>query len=232
MAKKLRPKAYFEKIMRIYKESELAFKIQHLAQNELPILISANSMNGNVLSIKLSEVCRSKKVLEFGSGGSTLLLAEFAEQLISVESDKKFASQVNKRLENLNYNSKASVIYANIGPTKSFGQPISCLAPIFKNKYKNYAGIFDNLDSQFNPDVVFVDGRFRVWCSIQACQKLEQNFILIVDDYFDRTEYHEIENFLGQAKIFSENTAYFEVQPKSINNRIFDTLDYYSLDYR
>jgi hypothetical protein len=170
-------------------------------------------------------------VLEFGSGGSTLLLAEFAEQLISIESDKKFAAQLNKRLEDLNY-SKASVIYANIGPTKSFGQPISCLAPIFKKKYMNYARIFDNLDSQFNPDVVFVDGRFRVWCSIQACQKLDQNFILIVDDYFDRTEYHEIEKFLGPAKMFSENTAYFEVQPKSINKSIFDALEYYSLDYR
>jgi len=225
-------KVYIERAIRFYKESELAFKIQSLFQNELPNVISANSMNGNALSIKLSEVCKFKTVLEFGSGGSTLLFAECAKKLISVESDKKFASLVNKRLKNLNYSSRASVIYANIGPTKSFGQPISCLAPLFKNKYMNYARIFDNLDSQFNPDIVFVDGRFRVWCSIQACQKLEKDFILIVDDYFNRTEYYEIENFLGPAKVFSENTAYFEVQPKSINNSVFDNLDYYSRDFR
>ena len=58
------------------------------------------------------------------------------------------------------------------------------------------------------------------------------DFILIVDDYFDRKEYHEIENFLGPAKVFSENTAYFEVQIGSIDKNIFNNLDYYMYDYR
>ena len=225
-------KTYYERFIRIYTESELAFKISSLTQNELSNPISSHSMNGDSLSAKLSEICKSKKVLEFGSGGSTILLAANAEKLISIESDKKFAAQVNRKLESLNYKSKASVIYVNIGPTKSFGQPFSFLSPIFKYRYKNYVRVFDNLGMQFKPDIVFVDGRFRVWCSIQACKTLEHNFILIVDDYFDRKEYHEIENFLGPAKVFSENTAYFEVQIGSIDKNIFNNLDYYMHDYR
>ena len=225
-------KTYFKRIVRIYMESELAFKISSLTQNELSNSISSHSMNGDSLSTRLSEICKYKKVLEFGSGGSTILLAEIAEKLVSVESDKKFAAQVNRKIESLNYTSKARVIYANIGPTKSFGQPFSFLSPIFKYRYKNYVSVFDNLDMQFKPDIVFVDGRFRVWCSIQACKTLKHNFILIVDDYFDRKEYHEIENFLGSAKVFSENTAYFEVQTESIDKNVFNNLDYYMHDYR
>jgi hypothetical protein len=225
-------KAYIERVMRFYKESELAFKIQSLVQNELPYIISSNSMNGNALSLKLSEVCKFKKVLEFGSGGSTLLLAEIAEKLISVESDKKYASQVNKRLKNLNYHSKASVIYANIGPTKSFGQPFLFLRPIFKRRYKNYVKIFSNLESYFRPDIVFVDGRFRVWCSIRACQSAKNDFLLIIDDYFDRPEYHVVEKILGSAKVFSENTAFFEVRPNSLNWDHSNNFLEYASDYR
>ena len=225
-------KTYYERFIRIYMESELAFKISSLTENELSNPISSHSMNGDSLSERLSEICKSKKVLEFGSGGSTILLAAIVEKLISIESDKKFAAQVNRKLESLNYKSKASVIYANIGPTKSFGQPFSFLSPIFKHRYKNYARVFDNLDKQFEPDIVFVDGRFRVWCSIQACKKLESNFTLIIDDYFDRKEYHEIENFLGPAKVFCDNTAYFDVQTEEIDKSVFNNLEYYSCDYR
>ena len=35
--------------------------------------IEAGSMNGSALNVKLLEECKSKIVLEFGSGGSTLL---------------------------------------------------------------------------------------------------------------------------------------------------------------
>ena len=228
-----RPKnRYKGKLLRAWKRSEWSFKIQSFFARSLPISQLDSSMNGDLLSSRLTEVCKSKKVVEFGSGGSTILLAEVSSELISIESDKRFATLVNERLAILRYQSHAFVKYANIGPTKSFGQPFMFLKPIFKYRYKNYVKIFDSLESYFQPDIVFVDGRFRVYCSIRACQEIKNDFLLIIDDYFDRPEYHEIEKILGSANIFSENTAYFQVRPESLTWGDSSNFLAYRHDYR
>ena len=174
--------------------------------------VESGSMNGSALSIKLLEECKSKIVLEFGSGGSTLLLAPSAKKIVSIESDKKFSKIMNNEIYKRNLQAKATVLYANIGPTKSYGQPIVFLKPLYKFKYKNYIETYFRLDREvLEPQVVFIDGRFRIWCAVECCKRIKHNFTLIVDDYFNRPDYQIIEKLIGPALPFSGDTAMFRI---------------------
>lgn len=201
--------------------------------HQTAVNITSSSMNGSKLSMKLFEECKNKIVLEFGSGGSTLLLASTARKIVSIESDKKFSNFMNNEIKRRNLQGKAMVLYANIGPTKSYGQPIEFLKSLYRFKYKNYIeSFFVHTAGEFEPQVVFIDGRFRVWCAIECCKRIRQNFTLIVDDYFDRTEYHIIEKLIGPASPFVGNTAIFQINKNQFALAALNIDEKYKSDFR
>jgi len=189
-------------------------------------------MSGSELSRKLELECKSRDVLEFGSGGSTLLFAKFARKVVSVESDRQFLNHVQTSLERLGLNRNVRLIYADIGLTKSFGQPIKIFRFLYKSRYKSYTKVyFDQIESDFNPEIVFIDGRFRAWCAIQASLRIQNKFIIIFDDYFNRDEYHLIESVIGSPKRYCGNTAIFNIEQNTIQNNV-DDLGKLEFDYR
>lgn len=195
--------------------------------------VESSSMNGSALSIKLLEECKSKTVLEFGSGGSTLLLAPFARRIVSIESDKQFSKIMNSEIEKRNLQAKATVLYANIGPTKSYGQPIVFLKPLYKFRYRTYIETYFRLDrAVLEPQVVFIDGRFRVWCAIECCKRIKHNFTLIVDDYFNRPEYQIIEKLIGSALPFSGDAAMFRIDIDQLGLAALNLDEKYESDFR
>ena len=219
---------------RVNKSGDLKFILSKiLAPRWVMGGVVPGSMNGSALGIKLVEECKSKIVLEFGSGGSTLLLASCARKVVSIESDKKFFKIMNNEIKKRNLQAKATVLYSNIGPTKSYGQPIVFLKPLYKHKYKsyieNYYGLYGEV---LEPQVVFIDGRFRVWCAVECCKRIKHNFTLIVDDYFSRPEYHIIEKLIGYALPFSGDTAIFRVKIDQLNLTALCIDKKYEKDFR
>jgi hypothetical protein len=191
------------------------------------------SMNGRDLNLKLLEECEKKTVLEFGSGGSTLFFASCAEKVVSIESDKKYSEIVNNEIIKRNLQAKAMVLYSNIGPTKSFGQPIEFLKPLYKFKYKNYIESYFRSDREvLEPQVVFIDGRFRVWCAIECCKRIKHNFTIILDDYFSRPEYHILEKLIGPALPFSGDTAMFRINTDQLDLEALCLDEKYEKDFR
>lgn len=183
--------------------------------------------------MKLLEECKKKIVLEFGSGGSTLLFASCAKKVVSIESDKKCSEIVNNEIIKLNLQAKAMVLYSNIGPTKSFGQPIEFLKPLYKFKYKNYIETYFRRDREvLEPQVVFIDGRFRVWCAIECCKRIKHNFTIILDDYFSRPEYHILEKLIGPALPFSGDTAKFRINMDQLDLAALCLDEKYEKDFR
>jgi hypothetical protein len=218
----------------IVRSGDLRFILTKLLMPHLIVRgLDSSSLNGSALDLRLLMECKSKIVLEFGSGGSTLLLAASARRIVSIESDKKFAKIMNGEIEKRNLQTKATVLYANIGPTKSYGQPIIFLQSIYKYKYKNYIETYFRLNKgELQPQVVFIDGRFRVWCAVECCKRLKHNFTLIIDDYFNRPEYHIIENLIGSALPFSGNTALFRVKIDQLDLAGLNMDTKYKLDFR
>jgi hypothetical protein len=137
--------------------------------------------------------------LEYGSGGSTIVAAKHVDTLISIDSDKYFLRSVKKRLEIRN-DQIIELIHANIGLTKIWGEPILEQSTSRRTiRWANYAQapwhwlLRKNLD----PDLILVDGRFRVACVLECVSRLRkpESCKILVDDYEFRNYYHTVERF-------------------------------------
>ena len=198
------------------------------------IEIPSSSMSGTDLSNQLISLSKEKIVLEFGSGGSTFLFSQSAKFITSVESDQYFSRVIEGSIRKDGKMEKTHIYWASIGPTKSYGQPLVLLERVFRHRYVNYFNkIFQESEYARNAELVFIDGRFRVACAMSSLLNIKQDFMIVVDDYFDRPEYSEIANVLGLPKTLVGNTALFEVKVGSINLELVEKfLEEYQFDPR
>lgn len=156
----------------------------------------------------LTSKITGKKFLEFGSGGSTKYFSNYAFSVTSIETDKFFAKNVTRECAG---KSNVEIIYSNIGPTKSYGQPITFLRPFMKKRYLQYPLLPWSL--RFTKyDVILVDGRFRVSCAMQSVIHNPKPFLLIIDDYADRPEYRAIQQALNSHPLIVGKTAFFQIE--------------------
>jgi hypothetical protein len=190
-------------------------------------------MSGKELSTALVKLCANKIVLEFGSGGSTLLIGKVAKHLISIESDRKFARNFFNLIKTTGLNN-TQIIYANIGPTKSFGQPIEFISFFFRRRYQRYTDVLYNnfIEGEQLPSVVFIDGRFRVWCAIECIRNLTNDFTIVFDDYLSRPEYHALGSVLGNPYQIIGDTAFFFIEAGCIKKEELLIFEGYKYDFR
>ena len=143
------------------------------------------------------QIKKSEVFLEYGSGGSTLFANKLGKEIYSVESDYYFYKKINNLLKRKNNNTQ--ILFSNIGITGSYG------IPIFKHPYKfrlqrwkNYVQKpWLNLKNNKLPDLVFIDGRFRVACFLYSIIKLKSHpkSKIIIDDFVSRPEYHVVKQY-------------------------------------
>jgi len=140
--------------------------------------------------------------LEYGSGGSTVTAQKFARILVSVDSDKDVLRAVRSKLLQRPALSavKPRLTPADIGLTKEWGYPVFSRKTRERiNKWKNYAQApWVYLNSHLiQPNMIVVDGRFRVACTLESLLNLadDSKCKILVDDYFDRQHYRVIEKF-------------------------------------
>lgn len=180
----------------------------------------------------LSFLREAKLYLEFGSGGSTVTAAKYNIRTITVESDKYFANAVRRKIGHKNGNLIMSI---DIGMTREWGFPIISRPSI--NRAKRWAKYIEMPINFIRetyphfPDLVLVDGRFRVACAL-ACAaeaiRMGSSTVICFDDYLDRDWYHVVEAHLGRPQMFGRMAVFTidlgSVMPpkKAIDNAIFD----------
>jgi hypothetical protein len=152
-------------------------------------------------------------ILEYGSGGSTLVAAEMGKTVFAVESDPNWAQMMRDWFAANPPSGRVQIVHADIGPTKEWGHPVDHAA------WRSFAGyplaIWDRKGFQ-QPDVVLVDGRFRVGCALATAFRTQKPVTLLFDDYVKRENYHVIEKFLGQPTVLIGRMAVFETTPTPI----------------
>lgn len=149
-----------------------------------------SSSEVNFLTEKLS---KSRSFLEFGSGFSTVLASNLSPKIIqSVETDKNY---LNYLIPFLNYDQKnITLIHANIGETTEWGNPRDT------DGLRNWHKYSTSFDEDSIPDLVLIDGRFRVTTFATICLAFPGVNILF-DDYADRPHYQEVEKILSPRQI-------------------------------
>lgn len=153
----------------------------------------------------------STRVLEWGSGGSTIFFSQFSKYWTSIEHDVVWAEQVRKHIDNM----PLSQISMHVVPVdfdwKVHGNKEcvdlkhqACESPL---KCKNCTLFSDyvQLPLQWEQvfDIVLIDGRARVPCAHTALQLLSQDGLALVHDW-ERPWYKTI---LQEWEIVAEDTT-------------------------
>jgi hypothetical protein len=136
----------------------------------------------------LEQVLRPEmRVFEWGVGGSTLFFSSRVGQVVSVEHDLGWAEKVRALMSSSN--SSWQLFVAPPLPRENEG-PVSaedpkCYASTVDGysalSFRHYATIIDDFPDGFF-DVILVDGRSRVACTLHAISKIGPSGYLLVDD--------------------------------------------------
>ena len=134
----------------------------------------------------------AQNYFEFGSGGSTYqaALQDNISKIYSVESDSYWHNQIKTTLNN---HTKIEFLYVEMNTLpNSWGHPgpTSTL-----EQWKNYSDqILFKADQ--NIDLILIDGRFRVCCCLKSLLVINDECLIVFDDFLNRDYYHVVLEFV------------------------------------
>ncbi|WP_192931289.1 hypothetical protein [Gemmobacter serpentinus] len=153
----------------------------------------------------------AKVILEYGSGGSTVLAAQKPGKLIfSVESDRAWFTALQRKFDEAELPSLPIMYHADIGPTGAWGRPLDDRgwAGFYRYPLAIWAQPFFR-----QPDLVLVDGRLRAACFVATCLNTRKPVTILFDDYENRQSYKVVEA-LAQPNAIVGRMAVFHIMPR------------------
>jgi hypothetical protein len=128
-------------------------------------------------------------VVEFGAGGSTLYALNCGvRRMVSVESDPAWISRLRSGADIIaaEKEGRLTLIHVDVGKVTRYGAPDDAS---MCSRWPDYP--LAPWDACSRPDVVLVDGRFRVACIAQAVLHCRRTARIAVHDFWRRPNYHE-----------------------------------------
>ncbi len=159
-------------------------------------------MNFRVIEWLESHLTPEMCVFEYGSGGSTLFLAEHVAQVVSIEHDQGFYEHMMNKLQDEGVTNCTYTLSAPQPMESGEVLPYGCTSftsewPTHSTmSFEGYVKMIDGYpDKTF--DLVTVDGRARPSCALRALPKIKDGGWLLVDN-MERSRYANIRNLLAQ----------------------------------
>jgi hypothetical protein len=133
-------------------------------------------------------------VVEFGCGGSTAdwLRHPAVERVVSVESDAAWVEKMrgHAELADAFTSGRLTLLHADVGPTVDWGTPAS---REHMDRWPGYwSAVWESPAVTEAVDLVFVDGRFRVACALNAALRVGDGALIVMHDFFKRPHYHAV----------------------------------------
>ena len=148
----------------------------------------------------------SNVILEFGSGGSTVYALEQGKKVFSIESSKWFVRLMKKSPIIQNALKKGNLLYHQV----QMGTTKECSVPLNSERGELYwKKSIETISSTSTPividywdkiDTIFIDGRYRVACALNALINFPNVNKFIIHDYTNRPQYHILEKFFIHKK--------------------------------
>lgn len=130
------------------------------------------------------------RVLEWGSGASTVWLAKRSASVTSIEHDGAWAEVVRALAP-----AHADIRHVPPTPIGSSSPPVRSLKAGYAGlDFSDYVAAIDGVDGEF--DVIVVDGRARAACLERAGRRLRPGGLIVVDNV-ERARYRQAIERLG-----------------------------------
>lgn len=146
----------------------------------------------------------SDTYLEYGVGGSTRLAARAGPRtLIGVESDARFLAAAGNVVAQSGSRISWHPVHVDLGRTGYLGFPTTLRS---RHDWGRYA--LAPWQMGLAPDLILVDGRFRLACALAAARHAQPGTRVFFDDYLTRPWYWRAARFLdlvekvGRAFVF------------------------------
>jgi hypothetical protein len=125
--------------------------------------------------------------IEFGCGGSTVLLLEAGlPRLLSVDTDPAWLRRVldHPACRAAEAARRLRLLHVDLGPVGAWGWPRE------SGRAAQWPGYWrEPWDVTDSADFVFIDGRFRVACALNSLPRLAPDGVLAVHDFWSRAAY-------------------------------------------
>ena len=140
---------------------------------------------------------------EYGCGYSTIWIYQNTKcKILSVDSSREW---VDKTVIAVNHDPRVDCRWVDLGELRRWGRPKDY------QKRENFPVYINSIwEREEKPQLVLVDGRFRVSCFLKSLLRAEAGSIIVFDDYVDRPHYHIVEEFVAAKETWGRQ-AYFEV---------------------
>lgn len=163
----------------------------------------------------LKQLEGSKLYLEYGTGGSTYQAARLGIDFIAVDTDSYFLDSVRAKIHAAGME-RAGQLYwhADIGWTGTWGRPLGRVTDHRRELFRRASDPPPKCFDGRQPDLVLIDGRFRVASAFKVFNMLsaQTGWMVVVDDYTDRAYYREIEDY-AEVKLVGRMAVIQSAQP-------------------
>lgn len=151
------------------------------------------------------EAERARCYGEYGMGLSTRWMLENTKALVvAVDTSKEWVDSVSEKFPD---EPRLDAGWIDVGAVGDWGYPKSYHARGNFHQYREYIWRGD-----VKPDLVLIDGRFRVACFLQSMISARAGARVIFDDYTDRPHYHIIEELIAPAETFGRQALFIMPQ--------------------
>jgi len=182
--------------------------------NDISIKFKKKNLENNMLfdgddTLFKNLISEVKTYFEYGCGKSTEYMYKKSNaSIFSVDTSKEWAAKTLNLSKDSN-RERLNVKWIDVGDVADWGYPISFEK---KQNFVKYANWF--WEFGLKPDLVVIDGRFRILCFLTSIKFASIGTQIIFDDYTNRPFYHVAEDFL-KIKDTCGRQALFEVDKGS-----------------
>lgn len=157
----------------------------------------------------MNNIFEIRKYAEYGVGLSTECVFNCTNaDILSIETDKEWLEIVRK---NTKYDGRVAIQYIDLGLVEKWGRPLTYARRHYFFDYINAIWQREN----FIPDLILIDGRFRVACFLTALINAAPKTKIIIDDYTNRSCYHIVEEFVHPVETCGRQALF--IVPNFVN---------------
>jgi len=147
----------------------------------------------------------TKTYFEYGCGKSTeFVFCHTAAYIRAVDTSQQWVHKTQS-LAKKGQDDRLSITWIDVGEVGDWGRPTSFSKRQNFRKYADHLWLGNN-----EPDLVLIDGRFRVLCFLTTAKHAPVGTKILFDDYVNRPFYHVAEEYLNRLDVCGRQ-ALFEV---------------------